>query len=70
MTPPIFSSENFRTFAVDKEKGFEFRRKIFELGPLFLRCHDDPLLRCLCEMCNYPDNTTTVSSLVISRSFM
>ena len=28
-----FSSENFRTFAVGKEKGLKFYRKIFELAP-------------------------------------
>ena len=27
------SSENFWTFAAGKDKGFEFYRKIFELGP-------------------------------------
>ena len=35
---PIFgnfdaSSENFRTFAVGREKGFELYQKIIELGP-------------------------------------
>ena len=30
------SSENFRTFGVGKDKGFEFYRKIFELGPTAL----------------------------------
>ena len=35
------SSEHFRTFAVGKDKAFEFYRKIFELAPLLLyRCHD------------------------------
>ena len=37
------SSENFRTSAVGKDKGFEFYRKIFELAPPLLhRCHDAP----------------------------
>ena len=36
------SSENFPTFAVGKDKGFEFYRKIFELGPLIYRYHDAP----------------------------
>ena len=53
MTPPIFSkssdfwkfnvsSGKFRTFAVGKDKGFEFYRKIFKLGPLIYRSHDAP----------------------------
>ena len=29
----VVSSDNVRTFAVCKDKGFEFYRKIFELGP-------------------------------------
>ena len=29
------SSENFLNFAVGKDEGFEFCRKIFELGPPF-----------------------------------
>ena len=43
---PIFGnfnvlSEDFRTFAVGKDKGFEFYRKIHELAPPLLdRCHD------------------------------
>ena len=42
---PIFGnfnvlSEDFWTFAVGKDKGFEFYRKIHELVPLLDRCHD------------------------------
>ena len=48
MSHPIFSkssdfwnsnvfSENFRTFFVGDDKGFEFCRKIFDLGPLLYR---------------------------------
>ena len=58
MAPPIFSNwrilgnfnvllENFRTSAVAKDKGFEFYRKIFELGPLLYSCHDAPSLQSL-----------------------
>ena len=32
--------ENFWTFAVDKDKGFKFYCKIFELGPLPYKCHN------------------------------
>ena len=51
MAPPIFSKlsdfrkiycfiGNFRTFAVSKNKCFEFYHKIFELAPLLYRCHN------------------------------
>ena len=31
----MFRRENFQTFAVGKDKGFKFYRKIFELGRYF-----------------------------------
>ena len=36
------SFENCRTFAVAKDKGFGFCRKVFELAPLCYRCHNAP----------------------------
>ena len=36
------SSENYQTFAVSKDKGFGFYRKIIELAPLLYRYHDTP----------------------------
>ena len=36
------SSENFRTFAIRKDKGFEFYRKIIELGPPILQVPQRP----------------------------
>ena len=36
------SLENFRTIAVGEDRGFEYCRKIIELGPLLYRCHDAP----------------------------
>ena len=36
------SSENCRTLAGGKNKGFELYRKIFELAPLLYRCQDAP----------------------------
>ena len=37
------SSEDFRTFAIGKDKGFEFYWKIIELGPPLYRFHDAPV---------------------------
>ena len=39
------SSENFRTLAAGENKGFEFYRKIIELGPLLYSYHDAPVIR-------------------------
>ena len=36
------SLQYFRTFAVSKDKGFEFYQKIIEFGPPNLRYHDAP----------------------------
>ena len=36
------SSENFRTFAVGKDKGPKFYWKVFEVAPLLYMCLDAP----------------------------
>ena len=53
------SSKNFRCFAVGKNKGFEFYRKILELGPLPYMCQDAPAsIYCfLAELCNLLPNS-------------
>ena len=44
------SSEKFRTFAVGKDKGLEFYRKIFELAPLALQ-----VSRCFWGKLSFPE---------------
>ena len=38
----MFQSESFQTFAVGKDKSFEFYQKTFELGPLNLQVSQRP----------------------------